>query len=302
MKRLACAGLAAVALAAGQERITAAETAKFRYVSSVYFDAKGTGLSLPEGVACDRNGTVVIGDTANNRLLRFTYRDKTFGGGTEVKIPELTAPARVALNSKGEIYALDSAQRRVVHLGAGGDFKETLAYTDTPGAGNIVPKDLALDEADNIYVLDVFGARVLVLNPDGRFQKLLDVPADAGFGSELAVDGSGTVFLLDSIKRRLYSAAKDAAAFTPLGGELGEYVATLPTAMTAGRGAIFVVEGSAGSIVTLGRDGSFLSRQLTMGWNEGSLNHPSQLCVNDKDEAFLADRDNSRIEVFQLIR
>ena len=39
-----------------------------------------------------------------------------------------------------------------------------------------------------------------------------------------------------------------------------------------------------------------------MGWKEGQLNHPSQLCVNDKDEVFIADRDNSRVQVFQLTR
>ncbi len=50
------------------------------------------------------------------------------------------------------------------------------------------------------------------------------------------------------------------------------------------------------------RDGSFVARQLTPGWDEGSLKQPSQMCINDRDEAFIADRDNSRVQVFQLIR
>lgn len=301
MKRLVCAGVVAAAFGAALVPLTAAETAKFKFVAAVYFDVKGGGLSQPEGVACDRNGNVVVGDTGNNRLLRFTYREQAIAGGTEVKIPELSSPTRVVLNSKGEIYALDSMQRRVAHLGAGGEFKEALSYGDAPAAGSVVPKDIAIDGADNLYVLDVFGARVLVLKAEGKFEKAIAVPADAGFASELAVDSSGTVFLLDSIKRRLYSAAKDAPALAPLGGELGQYIATLPTAMTTGRGGLFVVQGT-GSIVTLGRDGAFLSRQLTGGWNEGSLNRPGQLCINDKDEAFIADRDNSRVQVFQLVR
>ena len=57
-----------------------------------------------------------------------------------------------------------------------------------------------------------------------------------------------------------------------------------------------------GDIVTFGRDGAFVSRQLTGGRDEGFLDYPSQLCVNDKDEAFVADRDNSRVQVFQVIR
>jgi hypothetical protein len=302
MKRVSFACLVAAALVIGHLGITAAETGRFRYLVSVYFDAKGAGLNLPEGVACDRNGQLVVGDTGNDRLLRFAYGDKTVSGGTEIKTPQVSAPSRIRLNSKGEIYALDSRQRRIVHLSPEGEFKDALTFDGVPPPATIVPKDFDIDSADNIYVLDVFSARVLVLNAQAQFQRSLPFPADTEFGSDLAVDAAGTVFLLDAIKRKMFSAAKDASSFAPLGGDLTEFLATLPTYMTASKGAIFVVEGNGSSIVGFGRDGSFLSRQLTMGWNEGTLNHPSQICINDKDEVFIADRDNSRIQVFQLLR
>ncbi len=76
----------------------------------------------------------------------------------------------------------------------------------------------------------------------------------------------------------------------------------MPASITASKGTIFIVEGSAGSIVAFGRDGSFLARQLTKGWNDGALNSPSQACVNDRDEVFVADSDNSRVQVFKLTR
>jgi hypothetical protein len=120
--------------------------------------------------------------------------------------------------------------------------------------------------------------------------------------SDLAVDFAGNVLLLDSIKRRLYAAAKDTGSFTALGGSQTESLNTLPTYMTASKGMIFVVEGGGGSIVSFGRDGVFLAKQLTRGWTEGFLNYPSQICINDKDEVFVADRDNSRVQVFGLIR
>lgn len=302
MKKVSCACLVAAALSGAHLTLTAAEAARLRYLASVYADANGGGLNLPEGVACNGSGQVVVGDTGNNRLLRFTYVDKSVSGGTEVKIPQLSAPARVQLNSKGEIYALDSVQRRIAHLGPEGEFKETLAFEGAPNAASIVPKSFVIDPADHIYVLDVFGGRVLVLNPQGQFQKALDLPGDVGFASEVAVDASGSVLVLDSIKRRILSAAKDATTFAPMGGDLTQFVATLPSYFTTIKGAILVVEGNGGTIVALGRDGAFLSRQLTPGWNEGQLNHPSQICVNGKDEAFVADRDNSRVQVFQIVR
>jgi hypothetical protein len=302
MRTVFIACLVATALAVGHLELTAAETARFRYLASVYFDDKGAGLNLPEGVACGANGQVVVGDTGNGRLIRFTYRDKTVSGGSAIKLPQLSEPSRVQLTSKGEIYALDGKQRRIVRLGPEGEFKGVLAYDGVLPPSTVVPKSFAIDAADNVYVLDVFSARVLVLNAQGKFQRALPLPNDVGFVSELAVDPSGNLFLLDSIRRRLFSAANDAKAFAPLGGDLTASVVTLPTSVTPSKGVIFIAEGTGSSIVSFGRDGTFLARQLTMGWEEGSLNYPSQMCINDQDEAFIADRDNSRIQVFRLVR
>jgi hypothetical protein len=245
---------------------------------------------------------VVVGDTGNDRLLRFVYRDKAFADGSEIKNPQVTAPARVQVNPKGELFVLDSIQRRVVYLSPEGEFKGALAFEGVPAPSTIVPKSFAIDTSGNIYVLDVFSSRVLILNAERQFQKALPLPGDAGFISDLTVDFGGTVFLIDAIKRRVFSAAKDATAFTTLGKDLSEVIATLPTYVTTSKGTILIVEGNGSRIIGLGRDGSFLTRHLTMGWAEGALNHPSQICINDKDEVFVADRDNSRVQVFQLIR
>jgi len=302
MNKLLLACLAAAVLFAGHLRVGAAEGARLRHLASVYFDDKGAGLHLPEGVACDAKGQFVVGDTGNDRLLRFTFQDEKVGGGAEIKVPELSAPWKVQLGSKGEIYALDAKQRRIARLGPQGELKDVLAVEGAPAPSTIVPKSFAIDQADNVYVLDAFSARVLVVNAQGQFQKAVNLPEEAGFGTDLAVDFAGNVLVLDSIRRRIYSAPRDGDAFAQVGGDLGEALATMPTSITTSKGVIFVAEGSGGSIVAFGRDGSFLARQLSAGWNEGSLNHPGQTCVNDRDEVFVADRDNSRVQVFKLVR
>jgi sugar lactone lactonase YvrE len=301
MKTVCCAGLVAAALVLGHLRITAAEIARFRYLASVYADEQAVGLNLPEGVACGADGLVVVGDTGNDRLLGFTYRANAVGDRRVIKVPQLAAPSRIHLNSKGEIYALDGRQRRVVHLGAGGEFRDVLPIDAPPPPMTIVVKDFAIDSADNLYLLDVFSARVLALSPEGKFRRAVPLPRAVGFGTGLAVDSVGNLYVLDSITRRIFVTDTAEGAFVPLGGNLSESLATLPVSVTVSKGVIFVVE-SGGSIVAFGQDGSFLSRQLARGREEGFLEHPSQLCINDKDEAFIADRDNSRIQVFRLIR
>ncbi len=47
---------------------------RLKSLAAIYVDDKGAALNLPEGVACDASGQVVVGDTGNDRLLRFTFR------------------------------------------------------------------------------------------------------------------------------------------------------------------------------------------------------------------------------------
>jgi hypothetical protein len=301
MRTLALAALAAAALVTSLPRPATAQAARLRHLASVYADDTGVGLKRPEGIACGAGGMIVVADTGNGRLLRFTYRERTVSGGGEIRIPELSAPSRLHLGSKGQIYVLDSTRRRIVRLGPDGEFVGALSFDGAPPPGTIVPKSFAVDAADRAYVLDAFAGRVLVLDGQGRFERALPLPADAGFVTDVAVDTAGSLVLLDSVRRQLY-AIGDAGAFAPLGRDLKEALPTPPTSLTMGRGLIFILEGRGGRVVTVGRDGSFLSSQLARGWTEGMLNYPSQMCINDRDEVFVADRDNSRIQVFGLTR
>lgn len=302
MRFVSVAALVVATLVFGSGGPLEAETARLRFVAAAYADDKGAGLNMPEGLACGAKGQVVVGDTANDRLLRFTFLDQTVTGGSEIKTPELSAPSRVQLTSKGEILALDGKRRRIARLSPEGTFKGALSFEGVPPPTTIVPKSFKLDSADNIYVLDAFSARVLVLNPDGTFRRQVALPSEAGFIADLTVDVSGNLLVVDAVRRRMFVSAKDADVFVPLGGDMTDTLATLPTYLTTSRGTILVVEGTGGSIVSFGLDGSFLSRQLAEGWKEGWLNHPAQICINEKDEVFVADRDNSRIQVFRLAR
>lgn len=302
MRTLAAGTVAVVALAASIQSLAGAEGARLRHLASIYADEKGAGFHLPEGVGCGRSGAMVVADTANGRLLRFTFKDKLVEGGSEIKVAELQAPVRVAIGSTGDIYALDGRQRRIVRFDASGALKGVLSLTDVPAPTTVVIKSFALDASDTVHILDTFSGRVLVVSPDGKHQRSLALPADAGFVTDVSVDALGNVVVLDATKRRLYVARKDGSAFEPLGGRLDGSLVTMPTALATGGGLIFVVEGAAATVTTFGQDGTFLSRQLTPGWKDGSMNHPAQICVGSGDEIFIADRDNSRVQVFALVR
>jgi NHL repeat len=279
-----------------------AETVKFRYLQSVYFDDKGGGLKQPEGIACDGKSLLVVGDTGNDRLVRYTFQEKSLKPGAEIKIPQLSNPIRLQMNSRGEIFALDGKKRRIIRLNPDGTFKGYVDAEGIPSPSAFVPRSFEIDRNNNIYILDIFSARVLILNPDGKYQKQIPFPKEFGFFSDLSVDSKGTLLLVDCVKAMVFSAAKDANSFSPLTKDLREYL-NFPTSITTdNRGTIYVVDQNGSGIVILGQDGSFQGRQLNMGWNEGLLYFPSQMCVNDKGEAFIADRDNSRVQIFSLVK
>lgn len=278
-----------------------AETVKFKYLLSLYFDEKGGNLKQPEGVACNEKSLLVVGDTGNDRLVRYTFQDKNLKGGSDIKIPQLSNPIRLQVNSKGEIFALDGKKRRILRLAPEGSFKSYVDPEGVPSPSAFVPRSFKIDRNDNIYILDIFTGRVLVLNPEGKYQKQIPFPKDYGFFSDLSVDSKGTVRLVDCVRAMVFSAAKESNSFSPLTKSLREYL-SFPTSITDSRGSIYIVDENGGGIVILGGDGSFVGRQLTMGWNEGLLYFPSQMCVNEKGEVFIADRGNSRVQIFTLVK
>ena len=278
-----------------------AETVKFKYLQSLYFDEKGSSIKQAEGVACSDKSVLVVGDTGNDRLLRYTFQDKILKGGSDIKIPELSNPIRLQINSKGEIFALDGKKRRILRLTPEGSFKSYVDPEGVPSPSAFVPRSFKIDRNDNIYILDIFTGRVLVLNPEGKYQKQIPFPKDYGFFSDLSVDSKGTILLIDSVRAMVFSAAKESNSFSPLTKSLREYL-SFPTSITESRGTIYIIDENGGGIVILGGDGSFVGRQLTMGWIDGLLYFPSQMCVNEKGEVFIADRGNSRVQIFTLVK
>lgn len=278
-----------------------AETVKFKYLQSLYFDEKGGNLKQPEGVACNEKSLLIVGDTENDRLVQYTFQDKILKGGSDIKIPQLSNPIRLQLNSKGEIFALDGKKRRILRLTPEGSFKSYVEPEGVPSPSTFVPRSFKIDRNDNLYILDIFMGRVLVLNPEGKYQKQIPFPKDYGFFSDLSVDSKGTILLIDCVRAMVFSAAKDSNSFSPLTKSLREYL-SFPTSVTDSRGSVYIVDENGGGIVILGGDGSFVGRQLTMGWNEGLLYFPSQMCVNEKGEVFIADRGNSRVQIFTLVK
>jgi len=276
----------------------AAEPLKLKMMAPIYVDGKGAGIKQPEGVSC-RGNVLVVADTGNGRLLRYTIAGDNWTPGGEIVLPQLPSPIRVDVNSKGEIFALDGKSRRIGRVAASGDF---LGYVAPAGdvQGAVVPRSFRIDRNDNLYLLDVASARVLVLDPSGKIQREIPFPKEYGFFSDLSVDAGGNILLLDSVGKRVFKVVKNSSDVAPLSESLKEEVYFPNAIATDKQGTIFLVDQNGSGIVILGPDGSFRGRRLSMGWKDGFLRYPAQMCISENGMAFIADRGNNRVDAFLI--
>ena len=292
-------GTAILALLALAAAPAVARPAGLKHELSIYQDDKEGQLKLPEGVACGDKGALVVADTGNGRLLLYTYRDGKLAGGTEVKLAEATYPVRVQIDSKGNVLVLDRRSRRIVRVDTAGKFAGAVEWKNV--VGTVVPAAFKVDPSDGLVVLDVAARRVVVAESGGKVTREIPLPRDGAEFTDVAVDGTGRVLAVDSAGSRVWAADKGAKEFKPLGPSLKDRV-SFPIYLAVDQGKMYLVDQNGNGIALLGADGGFLGRELEMGWMNGRVYYPAQMCVNAEGLAFVADRNNNRVQVFSTSR
>jgi hypothetical protein len=273
----------------------------FVHEGTLYADAEEKPFNAPEGVACTDSGHVVVADTGNKRLVLYTFKDGRLGPGKEVKLDQLTAPQRVQIDAKGDVFALDLKTRKVLRLTANGTLGTAIAPKGIDDAAAVQPVSFKLDVTGNVYLLDGRGRRVLVLDPAGTVTAQVQLPKESGVVTDIAVGTGGTLFAVDAVNAVVWAAEKGATTFRPLTASLKDRM-SFPSYITAFKGRLFVVDQNGNGIVILGVDGSYQGRQLSIGWSEGLVNYPAQLCLTESGAAFLADRFNNRVQAFSTAK
>ncbi|WP_224981146.1 NHL repeat-containing protein [Geomonas agri] len=291
--------LAFLLVTVGAYTAQAATTVKFRPLAVTSQDANNAPLKAPEGVACSQT-SVLVSDTGNGRLVRYSLVNDDLKNGVEIKLPQLTYPLRAKFTPKGEALVLDGKSRKIARVAADNTFVAYLDPQNVPGPAGTVTRSLAVDAKGNIYLVDILGERVLILDPAGLFIRQVPFPAHYGYISDVAVDQQGTVLILDSMKDQVYRAAANENSFKEMGKDLQDYLFFAVSIDIDSQGRVFVLDQNDNGVVLLGPDGSFLGRYLNFGWKPGQVFYPAQECLAGNDILVIADRDNSRIQMFKL--
>ena len=138
--------------------------------TSTFQGGKGTGkgkFDSPTGIAVDGSGDVLVADTNNGRIEKFSAMG-TFLGilGTKGTGPgQLRNPNGIAVDRMGNIYVADAFNHRVEKLAPDGTF---IAEWKGPEPGFYGPRRIAIGPDDSIYVVDQGHNRIAKFSSNGE--------------------------------------------------------------------------------------------------------------------------------------
>jgi hypothetical protein len=276
--------------------VSAAGQVKVKYLGSIYADAEGVALKQPAGVSF-QNGRLLIADSGGKRVVSYIYQDGKMKPDKSYALPEMY-PLMAQQAHGGGFYILDGRQRQIVIVSSSGLVEGKFTPKGLPDGARIVPRSIKSGRDGSLLILDVFSERVLLFSGSGELLRQIPFPDKYKVISDVATDGQGNVYLLDSVQAVVYKARADNAEFEPLSESMKGNM-NFPTSLTIDRhGNLYLVDKYGGGLDVISADGHYVGRKVNMGWGDSYLFYPSQVSVSDTGDLFVADTGNHRAQHF----
>lgn len=179
--------------------------------------------------------------------------------------------ADVAVDSKGNLFAIVRGEVPVLAFNSDGKFLYGWGKGVIKG-----PHGIAVDAEDNVFCVDTNEHVVMKFTPDGKLLMTLGnrgVPSDSG-----------------CVKGNFKTVKHGAGPFH------------IPTKVTTSKyGEIFVTDGYGNARVhRFSADGTLLKSWGEPGYGPGQFHLPHGLAVDDNNNVYVADRENERIQIFDI--
>jgi sugar lactone lactonase YvrE len=273
----------------------------------------------------DKNFNVLVTDTTNHNLQAFNsqgvfiYRKGNLSSGLPVSGTgdgEFNTPSGVATDSEGYVYVADTnnAPNRVQVFDPSGVFyKKWSSY----GSSFSAPKGIAVDEDDNIIIVDSGSNKIVKVNPV-TFASIFNItggPWTFTGGNGLSIDAEGYIYLITSnnVLMRFRFPKEFTSLKLPKGISLtyNSFVEPSGIAVDNSGNIVFADKGindvgfpekKRNRIVKMSPEGTLIftlgKTDNTNGSSDAEFDVPEGVALDEFDNIYVADTNNSRIQKF----
>jgi streptogramin lyase len=196
-------------------------------------------------------------------------------------------PADVAVDSHGNVWAIDGQTRTANQLQDFNEKGEWVRSTGSSGYGKLSgPRGVAADSSGNVWVADTGNNRVVEFNEKGEFVKTFGTNVN-----KTKVEAGAT-----EAEKNLCTAASGNVCQAATAGSLeGQLKSPKGIALTAG-GNVWVVDTGNNRVEKFTPSGGLLNRVSGEGSEPGKLKEPSAITVAPDGSIWVVDTGNRRIE------
>ncbi|WPX08011.1 NHL repeat-containing protein [Anaerocellum danielii] len=286
--------------------VTILLTSVFAFASvSQIIPSKGKNevLRLPNSVAVDSKGFIIVADTDNCRIMKFDPTGKkVFSIGMKGNQKnQFSYPAAVTCDKNGNIYVADTGNSRLVKLSPDGKWLASWEKVKVKRGKLQTPMGIAVDRKGYIYVSDYSLSKIVKYNSKGQFVSeitKLNIKGDKlNFPRGIAVDPAGNLYVADSGNNRVV-VINQKGNVVNIYNKIGNYFKLhhpLGIAIDQSGVNIAITDTDYHRVILYSTK---MRKAYTWGKNEKNkfnLNYPTGVCFDLKGNIIVADTYNSRI-------
>ncbi len=261
----------------------------------------------PQGIGVDSQGNIFVGDNQPPHVYKFDKTGKQIADWSV--LPDgPDGKARLfdlAVDGQGQVYVVDPTSKNIEVYDNNGKLLGHLNANNKFGAYG--PNGLTVDKAGNIYLSNTGGNNIIEISPQDKqireYGGGVDFPAIGGQPNphrtnqpiDAIIADDGSIYTVDLNQRIIkYSAAGKYVKewkIPNIGGDASLHMASYKNFVylsDANMGVVHILNISDDSLNLLGGPGT----------GPGLFQNPSGLATDTAGRLYVADRNNSRVQIF----
>ncbi len=265
------------------------------------------------GMATMKDGTILVGDYWNYRVLRYTAAGTPVGSGVFINnsgngATQYYTPYGLGVDPRnGDVYLADTDKYQIDVYSASGTFKRSWGSKGEGTNKYLYPSRVVVNTAGKVYIADTWDNRVVMTTDTG-----VEVGSFGGFGSGngqlrsphgLALDSANNLYVVDPGNYRIQVFDANGNFLRKWGSKgsgPGQFQGDMRgIAVDKARGLVYVVDGEGNKVSKFDLSGKFLAKWGGQGYTNGLFaDGGREITVDGSGNVWVADMPNFRVQKF----